>query len=42
MSRPYKESVLGNNQYLRTFLEDVDDHELEWHKDREDRYAGLR
>ena len=41
MSIPYKETVLGNNQYLRTFSEDVDDHELEWHKDREDRIVEV-
>jgi len=41
MSIPYKETGLGNNQYLRTFSEDVDDHELEWHKDREDRIVEV-
>ena len=28
--RPYKETELGDNQYIREFSSDVDDHELDW------------
>lgn len=35
--KPYKETVLGNNQFIREFSSEVDNHELEWHLDREDR-----
>ena len=34
---PFKETNLGNNEYIREFSADVDTHELEWHIDREDR-----
>ena len=34
---PFKETFVGNNQYIREFSTDVDSHELEWHIDREDR-----
>lgn len=39
--RPYTETELGNNQYIREFSFDVDDHELEWHLDREDRIVEV-
>lgn len=38
---PFKETSLGNNKYLREFDEDVDSHELEWHRDREDRIVEI-
>ncbi len=38
---PFKETSLGNNEYLREFDEDVDSHELEWHRDREDRIVEI-
>ena len=38
---PFKEVLLGNNEYLREFSEDVDDHELDWHRDREDRIVEV-
>ena len=34
---PFTEISLGNNEYIREFSEDVDNHELEWHIDKEDR-----
>ena len=37
MSLPFTEKSLGNNQYIREFNADIDNHELEWHIDREDR-----
>ena len=37
MSLPFTEKSLGNNQYIREFAADIDNHELEWHIDREDR-----
>ena len=37
MNLPFTEKLLGNNQYLREFSDDIDTHELEWHIDREDR-----
>jgi hypothetical protein len=38
---PFKETSLGNNEYLREFDEDIDSHELEWHRDREDRIVEI-
>lgn len=37
MSLPFKETNLGNNEYIREFDSDVTTHELEWHLDKEDR-----
>lgn len=34
---PYRETPLGNNQYIREFDDNVDSNELEWHMDKEDR-----
>ena len=39
--KPYKETSLGNNQYVREFGSDVDNHELEWHLDKEDRLVEV-
>lgn len=39
--RPYKETKLDNNQYIREFSSDIDDHELEWHLDKEDRLVEV-
>lgn len=41
MLTPYKDTSLGNNQYIREFSSDVDIHELEWHLDREDRIVEV-
>lgn len=41
MLTPYKETELGNNEYIREFSSDVDNHELEWHLDREDRIVEV-
>jgi len=38
---PFKETSVGNNQYIREFSNDVDNHELEWHIDREDRIVEV-
>jgi len=37
MNLPFVEKFLGNNQYIREFSTKVDNRELEWHIDREDR-----
>ena len=39
--KPYKETSLGNNQYIREFAADADTDELEWHLDREDRIVEV-
>ena len=38
---PFKETSVGDNQYIREFSNDVDNHELEWHIDREDRIVEV-
>jgi len=38
---PFKETSVGNNQYIREFSNDIDNHELEWHIDREDRIVEV-
>ena len=38
---PFKETFVGNNQYIREFDADVDTHELEWHIDKEDRIVEI-
>ena len=38
---PYKETSIGNNEYVREFGEDIDTHELEWHIDKEDRIVEV-
>lgn len=38
---PFKETSLGNSEYIREFSEDVDSHELEWHRDKEDRIVEV-
>jgi len=38
---PFKETSLGNNEYVREFSEDIDIHELEWHIDKEDRVVEV-
>lgn len=37
MSLPFKETNVGNNEYIREFDENISTHELEWHLDKEDR-----
>jgi hypothetical protein len=39
--RPYTETSLGQNQYIREFDSDVDSHELECHLDKEDRLVEV-
>lgn len=39
--KPYKETALDYNQYIREFSPDVDNHELEWHLDRENRIVDV-
>ncbi len=38
---PFKETSLGNKEYVREFGEDIDIHELEWHIDKEDRIVEV-
>jgi preprotein translocase subunit YajC len=35
--KPYKEEILSENRVIRTFKNDVEEGELTWHRDREDR-----
>lgn len=35
--KPYTEIMVGKNQCIREFSSDVDNRELEWHIDKEDR-----
>lgn len=35
--KPYKEEILSENRVIRTFNNDVEEGELTWHRDREDR-----
>ena len=41
MEFPFKETSLGNNEFIREFDDDVDSHELEWHRDKEDRIVEV-
>ena len=42
MKLPFKETALGNNQYLREFDANVDRDAIEeWHRDREDRIVEV-
>ena len=42
MSFPFNEIALGNNQYIREFVEDVDRDSIEeWHRDKEDRIVEV-
>ena len=38
---PFKETSVGNNQYIREFSAGVNTHELEWHIDKEDRIVEV-
>jgi len=40
-NHPYKEINLAHNQYIREFDSDVNEHELEWHLDKEDRFVEV-
>lgn len=37
MKNIYKEEIVSANEVIRSFNIDVDDFELKWHRDREDR-----
>jgi hypothetical protein len=37
---PFQQEII-NNIKIRTFLENVDDDELKWHRDREDRLVEV-
>ena len=37
MNLPFKEKTIGENIFLRTFIQDIDSGEYVWHRDREDR-----
>jgi hypothetical protein len=42
MKMPFKETALGNNQYLREFVADANRDSIEeWHRDREDRVVEV-
>lgn len=42
MNLPFKETSLGNNQYIREFAADTNrDVVEEWHRDREDRIVEV-
>lgn len=40
-NKPYKESLITNNQVIRQFSPYIDSNELEWHKDAEDRIVEV-
>lgn len=37
MDFPFNEEQINENTFIRVFSQDVDSHELVWHRDREDR-----
>ena len=37
MKLPFEEKKLKSREYIRTFSENIDSHELKWHQDKEDR-----
>jgi hypothetical protein len=37
MTLPFKEEKISENIFIRTFYQDVDSGELQWHRDYEDR-----
>lgn len=41
MDFPFKETLLGDNQYIREFSKDSKTDELEWHLDKEDRIVEV-
>jgi hypothetical protein len=41
MNFPFKETSIGDNQYIREFSVDVYTDELEWHLDKEDRIVEV-
>ena len=40
VANPYLDKLLGE-YFVRTFSNDVDDNELVWHRDHEDRYVQI-
>jgi len=41
MTKPYKETYLGKNEFLREFEPNTPSNELEWHLDEEDRIVEV-
>ena len=41
MDFPFEEQQVSINKFIREFSEDVDDIELIWHRDREDRVVSV-
>lgn len=39
--KPYTQKTIASNQFERTFKESVESSELEWHRDRQDRYVKI-
>jgi len=37
MDFPFNEEQVNENTFIRVFSQDIDSHELVWHRDREDR-----
>jgi hypothetical protein len=37
MTLPFQETKLGDNTFIREFVQDTDSGEFMWHRDREDR-----
>lgn len=37
MKMPFQEKKISKKEYVRTFSEGTESHELKWHKDKEDR-----
>ena len=37
MTLPFKEEKISENAFIRTFYQDIESRELQWHRDYEDR-----
>ncbi len=41
MNNPYQDFINDDHMIIRTFSQDVDEHELVWHRDRENRLVEV-
>ena len=41
MNNPYRDFINDDHMIIRTFSQDVDEHELVWHRDRENRLVEV-
>jgi hypothetical protein len=42
MEKPYQEEKINDNTYIRTFLSTIDEMELKWHWDEQDRLVWAK